>query len=189
MKAQILRLTAHFSEQTFEIVFHHALEADKFLKTHGATVTHNKRHNEFANWLVSQNIAYVDISDSAENLINYYSQVDLNVGYRVHAHIFMNRVRKMSILIFEDGRAKGSKSVISGMVVDGYHTYRDSFFHKVANKLLSNFDRYEVNAFAVDEIIRTINYETKTEGYHAIQSSPLIQESFKIMTHFLNELP
>lgn len=189
MKAQILRLKAHFSGQTFEVVFHHALEADKFLKTHGATATHNKRHNDFANWLASQNIAYVDISGSAENLINYYSQVDLHVGYRVHAHIFMNSVKKLSILISEDGRAKGSKSVISGMVIDGYHAYRVSFIHKVANKLWSNFDRYEANAFAVDEIINTINYETKTKGHHAIQSSSLIQENFKIMTHFLNELP
>lgn len=79
MKAQILRVKQHFSEQVFEVVFHHALDAEKFLKTHGASTKHNKRHNDFANWLTSHNIDYFDISGSAENLINYYSKVDLHI--------------------------------------------------------------------------------------------------------------
>lgn len=189
MKAQILRLKKYFAEQNFEVVFHHALDADKFLKTHGATTTHNKRHNEFAKWLATQNIAYVDISGSAENLINYYSQVDLHIGYRVHAHIFMNSVKKSSILISEDGRAKGSKSVISGMVIDGYNAYRDTFLHKIANKIWSNFDRYEANACAVDEIINTINYEIKTQGHKGKQSSQLVQVNCNFIFDFLNKLP
>lgn len=68
------------------MVFHHSLDKDKFT-THGATSMHNQRNNEFAKWLEEQNINYVDISGSAENLINYYS-VDLHIGYRVHVHIY-----------------------------------------------------------------------------------------------------
>ena len=48
--------------------------------------------------------------------MNYYSKVDLHIGYRVHAHIFMNSIAKKSILISEDGRAKGVKGVIGGIV-------------------------------------------------------------------------
>lgn len=101
----------------------------------------------------------------------------------------MNSFKKLSILISEDGRAKGSKSVIGGMVIDGYHDYHSSFIHKVITKLWPKFDRYEANQFSVDEIINTINYETKTKGHHANHSRSLIKENYKVMTHFLNRLP
>lgn len=70
MKAQILRLKDYFRDAAFEVVFHHGLNPDVFLSVHKDGHEHNKRHCEFAQWLRERNIAYVDISGSAENLIN-----------------------------------------------------------------------------------------------------------------------
>ena len=68
------------------------------MSTHNATSKHVERHNAFANWLESNEIKYIDVSGSAENLISYYNNVDLHIGYRLHAHIFMNSISKFSIL-------------------------------------------------------------------------------------------
>lgn len=189
MKDQILRLKELFSDSIFEVVFHHGLDPSKFLKTPGASRTHNERHNEFASWLSRQNIGYVDISGSAEKLIKYYSEVDLHIGYRVHAHIYMTSVNKLSVLISEDGRAKGSKSVIGGMVVDGYDNYADNMIFKVASRIWPKLDRYDSNKLGFEEIKRIISYEKKSGGQRSFQAEKLKQVNYKVMEDFIGALP
>ena len=97
MKKNILKCQEEFLDCEFEVVFHHSLNKEQFLSIHSGNSKHVERHNNFASWLDSQNISYVDISGSAENLMNYYKSVDLHIGYRVHAHIFMNSISKFYI--------------------------------------------------------------------------------------------
>ena len=189
IKTQILSLKERFKDKVLEVVFHHSLDKQVFMQAHGSKHKHNKRHNEFAVWLNKQKINYVDISGSAENLINYYSNVDLHIGYRVHAHIFMNSVKKLSLLISEDGRAKGSKSAINGMVVDGYVDVRENFILKVLNKLKFPIDRIQCNKYSKLEIHRMLNYELKTKGHRSKQSSVLLKENLTFMKLFLASLP
>lgn len=189
MKDNILQCKDYFSHQEFEVVFHHSLNRETFLSTHNATSEHVKRHNEFANWLESQNIRYTDISGSAENLMNYYSTVDLHIGYRVHAHIFMNSISKFSILISEDGRAKATKDVIGGIVLDGFREFKSGFIPKVFNKLLSKYDRYSVNAFLTKEIVANVSYEEKVDFVRLKNSRQQIDNNFFVMREFINQLP
>ena len=56
-----------------------------------------------------------DVSGSLEGMLRY-SQFDLHIGYRVHAHLKMLSMRKPSILLCEDGRARG---VLESMELDG----------------------------------------------------------------------
>jgi hypothetical protein len=189
MKDLILLLKEEFKGKVFEVVFHHGLDQEAFSKAYVGKANHNKRHNQFAAWLKDQNINFVDISGSAEKLIDYYLSVDLHIGYRVHAHIFMNSLKKLSLLISEDGRAKGSKSTIGGMVVDGYSVYHNGFVHKVMARLPVNFDRFITNSHSLEEIRKTIAYEIDTNGQRSKQSHALIQQNFGFMSDFLTKLP
>jgi len=130
MKENILACKEKFSDKEFEVVFHHSLDREKFKDAYNSSSAHVNKHNDFANWLEIEGIRYVDISGSAENLTSYYSNVDLHIGYRVHAHIFMNSIARKSILVSEDGRAKGVKGAIGGIVLDGYLDFKESFFRK-----------------------------------------------------------
>lgn len=189
MKTQILAVKEHYFSAEFEVVFHHSLDTDLFLSTPGGSKSHNYNHNKFALWLESKNIKYVDISGSAENLITYYEAVDLHVGYRVHAHIFMNSISKLSLLISEDGRAKGSYSVIGGMVIDGYHNFKDSYFSKGMNKLFKRYDRYTANKESVKEMLLMVNYELLSKGQRLNLSRKVIDQNFLVMSSFLKQLP
>lgn len=188
MKDNILKCKAQFKDKDFEVVFHHSLNKDKFLSTHGATQKHNLAHQEFAKWLELQKIKYTDISGSAENLMNYYSKVDLHIGYRVHAHIFMNSISKFSILISEDGRAKGAKEVIGGIVLDGFTDYKNNNLSKLLNKL-SVYDMYQANKNLTKEIISNIEYEAKIDFVRIKNSRSQIDNNFKIIKQFLLQLP
>lgn len=189
MKDVILELKEIYKNQIFEVVFHHSLQKENFLQTHNATSKHVNAHNEFASWLDQQNVNYVDISGSAENLMNYYSGVDLHIGYRVHAHIFMNSISKFSILISEDGRAKATKDVIGGIVLDGYNRFSDSYLSKILNKLIANYDRYGANNYLVKELIKNISYEKSVNFTRIKNSRKAIDTNFDVMKSFLQQLP
>ncbi|MFY4760049.1 polysaccharide pyruvyl transferase family protein [Aliarcobacter butzleri] len=189
MKENILECKKIFQNEEFEVVFHHSLDENKFLSTHGATSIHVYKHNEFAKWLDEQNIKYVDISGSAENLMNYYNNIDLHIGYRVHAHIFMNSISKFSILISEDGRAKATKEVIGGIVLDGFINFRNNFFSKVLNRLLSNYDKFKVNKYLTKEIISNVEYEKKVNFIRIKNSRNQINNNFEVMKQFVGQLP
>ena len=189
MKENILELKNKFIDKEFEVVFHHALNKEQFLSVHGSTTKHSNKHNEFAKWLESQSIKYIDISGSAENLMSYYQTVDLHVGYRVHAHIFMNSILKFSILISEDGRAKAVKNVIGGIILDGYTSFKDSFISKVLNKLFTSFDRYSANNYLTKEILDNIEYENKIDFIRVKNSRNQIDNNFEVMKQFLKQLP
>lgn len=189
MKSQILRLREYFKEAEFEVVFHHALDSNTFLKSHGAKQVHNSKHNEFAQWLKGEGIAYVDISGSAESLVDYYSSVDLHVGYRVHAHIFMNSISRMSVLIAEDGRGKAVEKVIGGMVVEGFHHYRNDILSKVCKKIFSGYNRYVANKRVADDVVAQMRYELYSKGHRMNVSRTMMDSNFSVMKNYLERLP
>ena len=189
MKDNILECKKQFQDKIFEVVFHHSLDKRHFLSTHGSSRKHNESHRAFAKWLDKQSISYVDISGSAENLMNYYENVDLHIGYRVHAHLFMNSISKFSILMSEDGRAKGAKDVIGGIVLDGFTDFKSGFISKVFNRLLKNYDKYIANEYLTKEIISNVNYEKKIDFMRIKNSRNQIDNNFNVMKQFLRQLP
>jgi hypothetical protein len=189
MKENILESRKQFKDKEFEVVFHHSLDKNKFMSVYGSNTKHSDKHNEFAKWLESQNIKYIDISGSAENLMNYYETVDLHIGYRVHAHIFMNSISRFSILISEDGRAKAVKDVIGGIVLNGFIGFRNNFISKVLNKLVSSYDKYELNTNLTKEIISNISYEQNINFIRIKNSRNQIDNNLQVMKQFLKQLP
>ncbi len=189
MKDTILKLRDRFKEQVFEVVFHHSLDKDQLLSSSSGSPEHARKHIEFSKWLESQGIEFCDISGSAENLVNYYSQVDLHVGYRVHAHIFMNSISRFSVLISEDGRAKGTEKVIGGLVYSGYSRFKDDFLTKVAKRIWPNQDQYVSNRHSIDDVLKNIDYEIKA-GFSRLKASRrVIDSNYEVMQSFLQQLP
>ncbi len=189
MKENILKCKEKFDDKDFKVLFHHSLNKNKFLSTNGATNTHNQKHNDFAKWLDNNDIQYVDISGSAENLMNNYKTIDLHIGYRVHAHIFMNSISKFSILISEDGRGKATKNVIGGIVLDGFVEFKNDFISKVLNRLLKHHDKYEANKHATKELLDNIDYENRIDFIRIKNSRNQIDNNFNIMKKFIKQLP
>ena len=189
MKENILACKEKFTDKEFEVVFHHSLDRDQFKNAYKSSSHHVNKHNSFADWLEENNINYIDISGSAENLIDYYSNVDLHIGYRVHAHIFMNSIERKSILISEDGRAKGVKGAIGGVVLDGYFDFKEGFIAKVLNKLSPFYDRFISNIFLTKELLHEIDYEELIKFSRCKSAKNRINSNYLIMKQFLKQLP
>ncbi|MEK5443666.1 polysaccharide pyruvyl transferase family protein [Fredinandcohnia sp. FSL W7-1320] len=56
----------------------------------------------------------VDLSGGAEKLA-FYDEIDIHIGFRLHAHIWFLRTRKPSLLIAEDGRGYGHLATVNGL--------------------------------------------------------------------------
>lgn len=76
-------------------------------------VAHHSRINEYSRTIseYATKIGFVekDLSGSAQNL-DFYDEVDLHIGYRLHGHISFLRRRKPSCLLVEDSRSFGISS-------------------------------------------------------------------------------
>jgi hypothetical protein len=190
MKQQILACRKLYKDAEFKVLFHHSLELNATEAAYGSSMPeHLRRHRLFAGWLDSEQISYSDISGSAQNLIETYSDVDLHVGYRVHAHIFMNSIGKLSLLLSEDGRAKGSQGAIGGMVIDGYDGLRDSFLAKVLRRITGKPDPYVPNKYATEEMLSMLDYELLSEGQRTLTANAAIHQNFLKMKRYLQFLP
>jgi len=187
MQDFILKLRDKYNDCNFEVVFHHSL-SNEFLNTHNATKEHLNGHKEFVKWLDEKGIKWVDISGSADNLINYYSSVDLHIGYRVHAHIFMTSIGRKSILLSEDGRGKGVHSAVAGLVFDGHNGFRDDLLSKILFKFGLD-TRYIVDELLVNEVLNHIDYEVSLGWPRFKASQTLKNENFEVMKKFILQLP
>ncbi|MDO6823300.1 polysaccharide pyruvyl transferase family protein [Marinobacter sp. 1_MG-2023] len=190
MKQQILACRKLYKDAEFKVLFHHSLELNTTEAAYGSSMPeHLRRHQLFAGWLDSEQIPYSDISGSAQNLIKTYSDIDLHVGYRVHAHIFMNSIGKLSLLLSEDGRAKGSHGAIGGMVVDGYDELREGFMDKVLRRICGKPDPYVPNKHATADMLSMLEYELLSEGQRTLTANAAIHQNFLQMKRYLRLLP
>lgn len=88
-------------------------------------------------------INFEDLSGGAEKL-SFYDNIDIHVGFRLHAHIWFLRTRKPSLLLGEDGRGMGHLYTFSGL---GYSAATDlvlktaALFPKFQRNPLYRFER------------------------------------------------
>lgn len=61
-------------------------------------------------------VPFKRIYENRENGLDFYNDVDLHVGFRVHAHVSALGRRKLSYLIEQDGRGAGYGLTINGRV-------------------------------------------------------------------------
>lgn len=90
--------------------------------------------------------------NSSSSKFKIYDDVDLHIGYRVHAHIFFLSERKATLLISEDSRAKGQSATLGTPDICGIDTVSalkkeiDAHFHtkgtaikRAVNKMKKTF--------------------------------------------------
>lgn len=189
MKEIILALRDFFHGKNFKIVFHHSLNTDKYLNSYNSNKYFLDKHKEVLEWLEKHHLEYVDISGSADNLINHYEQTDFHIGYRVHAHVFMSSISKPSVLIAEDGRGKALKDVISGLIFHGYISVNDSILSKALREVNKKYDLYESYKNLPNDLINNIDYEIKN-GYSRMSLiRHNIANHFELMKSFIFQLP
>lgn len=119
MKDMVRMLSDRFGAEQVVTVFHHST-SDEFLKTHNASRHHLEGHRKFIAWLNENGLPHVDVSGSAERMIEHYATSDLHVGYRVHAHVLMCSLSKPSLLLAEDGRGTALKTVLGAGVIETF---------------------------------------------------------------------
>ncbi|MDB4453442.1 polysaccharide pyruvyl transferase family protein [Pseudomonadales bacterium] len=187
MKDAILKTIEVFKDSRVEVVFHHGV-GDNYLASDGVAMNLARVQASFLDWLEENSIPYVDISGSAEKLINYYETCDLHVGYRVHAHIFCNSISKASILLNEDGRGVALRDVIGGATLDACQSGRRNMLKIAASKLNLRVDSVLPADCMIDDFDRLMRYE-KNHGIKLRQPRKNIDLHFSQMKEFLRQLP
>ncbi len=187
-KNLILSLQSVFPQAEFKVVFHHSTDPDFYSQTHNPNIKLVKAQLDLIDWLNDHNIDHIDISGSANNLIDHYSSCDLHVGYRVHAHIFMSSINQRSILIAEDGRGTALQKVLGGFVFNDCPRYPNGGFEKLLSKIgmfNSNSKISSTLPVKIPEIVK--KSEDLDRGL--VETRARIDDLFPVMKRWLEQLP
>ncbi|MGP4038668.1 polysaccharide pyruvyl transferase family protein [Gracilibacillus sp. D59] len=133
-------------------------------------------------------IEIIDASGRAEKL-EFYNDIDLHVGFRLHAHIWFLRTRKPSLLIAEDGRSTGHLATINGL---GYMA-APKFAIILAQLLpeLANECRLELHKQPPSDDVYNLLEKEMESGYEVTKNSLKIVDQLweEKMKSFLNLIP
>ncbi len=176
MQRIIESLRNGFAQARLTVYFHHKIDRN---------VTQQERMTA---WLDRQQIAYVDISGSEQNLIEAYSNVAVHIGYRVHAHIFMSSISKPSILISEDGRGVALKEVIGGISPVAFKSLRTGKFYRGLARL-GLADNFRVYPSLARDIVQQLAYEQQHHYPRMSETRTAIDHHYPLMQQYLQQLP
>jgi hypothetical protein len=184
-KELIFGLRDLFHGSDFKVVFHHSTDPDLYRRTHHPNLKLVEAQNDLMIWLDSQDISHVDISGSAEALVNHYEACDFHIGYRVHAHIFMSGISRKSVLIAEDGRGGALGRVVGGLFFDDCPRTPGNRVAKYLEKL--GVLKLE-NDFCPAAVLNELRDEQKMID-HTQQIRRNIDQTYPAMKAFLQQLP
>ena len=110
-------LSTRYSAAEHIAVFHHPLAGASNLAPRRA-----QAQRRLASRVAAMGWSVTDVGGEARSMMDLYEQVDLHIGFRVHAHLFRCALRRPSVLIAEDTRAHDATAslghtALSGVVV------------------------------------------------------------------------
>lgn len=194
-KKLLLAIKDLFKNSELSVGFHHSLNKEVLAKsypgnTYYPTVFYQK-HLEFIEWLQKESINYTDISGSSESMIEYYNSMDFHIGQRVHAHLFSVSKNIPSVLITEDGRGRGMKEVLGGLIFDLYVSiYKPTIVDRIQKKIgRKKLDPLLTNHNLTNEIVNNIKYEFANNFIRIKQARINVNNSYKVMKDFIKSLP
>jgi Polysaccharide pyruvyl transferase len=137
-----------------------------------------------------------EIVDSSYDLskISFYSETDLHIGYRVHAHLYYLSERKPSFLINEDGRGTGFCSLLG---LEGINAYKSNGVGKYSTKLQSRVMKKVYNKTVglniakndiSDEVINLMSEEISNGFTRFTGTDKLIDKYFEGMKKFIDNI-
>jgi hypothetical protein len=175
----ILFLSKKFHDRNFIVAFH-----DPINRKH-------KKTQELLNFLDSHQIEYVDISGSADQLKKFYNDCDAQIGYRVHAHIYMSSIQKPSLLLAEDSRAKGIATSLPGVILNTYDYRKLNQIHRFLNKFSKKGIFFAAQPFAniSSDVWLQWQIEESNNWKRNKVASWAIKEHFEAMKMVLYQLP
>jgi hypothetical protein len=194
-KDLIKGLSERFGVENVTAVFHHSLEREN-LKIYGnSSGEFYAAHRRFADWLESERIRWIDISGGVDAMVAHYSETDMHIGYRVHAHILRLSLNKPSILVAEDGRGRALQSFLGASVLSAGNT------KPLAGRLNRLLARVEAsNCFGVDrgaksisavaqEVVAILENEVTAGFPRSRQAVVAKNEAYADMSWFVSGLP
>jgi hypothetical protein len=184
----ITSLRSIFEEAELSVAFHHSV-APEYLRTHGSRRSLWRAHQEMLQWLESEDVSHVDIAGGASKLIEFYSEMDLHVGYRVHAHIFMNSISKPSVLINEDGRGIALKDVIGGLYLNAFAHGRIGLIERLLGRLGLKTGGLRAATGVPAEASSHLRYELEHGLPRLSAPRSQIDLHLPVMREFLRQLP
>lgn len=185
----ILALRDTFSDAGFTVVFHHATDRELYRHTHKPNMRLLDGQRELIGWLEQQGIDWLDISGSADEMLEHYGQCDLHIGYRVHAHILMASLSKPTVLIAEDGRGTALREILGGLVFDGCHRPLPGLIGKVAARCGYLGESLTASLNLPACIIHQLKYELNNSYPRIARLRDNIGGHFRVMKRFVKQLP
>jgi len=187
----ILDLKNMFPNTNLTVAFHHTLDKEKYKQKYNKKNNFVEKHHALTDWLEENDINYKDISGGVDSLIELYNNADLHIGQRVHAHIFMCSTSKPSVLITEDGRGRGLKEVLNGLVFDAYHGQKKlTIPEKVIDRLKTEKeDRYLVNKKILEDVKNNLLYDLKNDNIRMKETRFQIDLHYSMMKKYIAQLP
>lgn len=192
MKTLVERLAERFGAGNVTVVFHHALTQDG-LKVYGSGLQRFAyAHQRFADWLDTLGVAKADISGGVDAMLAHYSDTDLHVGYRVHAHILRLSLCRPSILIAEDGRGRALQHFLGGPIYCAGNTGGGKV-GSVLNRLRLQGRLSTASSAAIEalpgELLNILDNEIRTDFPRCRQSVAVRNSAYQDMEHFVRALP
>lgn len=137
---KLLSLTKKiFPESEIIVTFHRGILPDRYTSLKVAT---GYVLMSFLTKLVSPKIKIKDVAYDLEK-IDFYSDCDFHIGYRVHAHLYFLSKRLPSILINEDGRGVGMTESLEMEVLN----YSDKNLFSKVESLLKKYKNKDFKDF------------------------------------------
>lgn len=125
-----------------------------------------------------------DVSGDIRN-IKKYRQIDLHVGYRVHAHIdFLSR-RRPSILIHEDGRGAGVDDALGVPGINAYTKKCEMSRLKLFDRIIASHISIAVNNQAPELLKHIVERECAHNFSSYAGIGNIIDSYYKIMVKFI----
>jgi len=182
-----------FPKSKLICTFHRGIEADKY------TSIREARGLQELKAALEELSLCDEIVNLAYNLsrgMEIYSNCDLHVGYRLHAHILFLSHRKPSFLIEEDGRGRGfSETVGLYGIPASAHTTLGNFLDKghLPGKLRGAFNRIGLVATSrrtvADELQDFISEELENGFLRFRGLGTVFKGYYRFMEQFLESLP
>lgn len=177
-----------FPQAEVTVAFHHSID-EAFTKVYGGSNPLYLAQRRYLEWLKSEGVTYVDLSGSAERLLDHYAAADLHLGYRVHAHILMTSIRKPSLLLAEDGRGFALKDVLGGHILDAFESHADNKAFKAARRLGIPMDPYQASDGLASDAVRGLAQDQAVGWARAIGAVDSIENHLPTMKRFVESLP
>lgn len=140
--------------------------------------------------LEKKQIKYIDISGLHTNLIEFYSSIDLHIGYRVHGHIFMLSKKKVSVLLSEDSRGKGIKNTLGGLVFDAYQYRKFTYLDRIKRKIGL---KPKTTLKAINKLYEDVNLNIENELRFGMYRTKVLNDTIKsyydVCKDFISNLP